>query len=92
MDDIVGAFQAELARSSDTRRLEGELGYLVTEFTLSLAAEVSIEGGRPVVRPVAAHAVGHDVAESHVSRLTFQLKPVPVVEPEAKTKPERGER
>jgi len=73
-------------RRADKRLSEVKEGlqYVATEVTVSFPAEINVQEDRTMVR--FPSRIGKDVPsvpESHLSRLTFSLKPVPSIEEEA---------
>jgi len=83
MAEVIAALQSSLQRAD--RRMTvaeeaGGLGYAVTEFKIEFPAEVHVDKGQePLLR--FPRALSGEVAPepaSHLSRLVFTLRPVPL--------------
>src|SRR4030042_6099475 len=85
VDDVLAALQATMRRADERlSKAKGGIQYVATDVTVSFPAEINVQEDRTMVR--FPSRIGTDipsVPESHLSRLTFSLKPVPSIEEEA---------
>ena len=89
MDDVLTALQATMRRADEKlSKAKGDIQYVATNLTVSFPVEMNVQADRTMVR--FPSWIGKDiepVPESHLSRITFSLKPVPFIEEEAKESP-----
>jgi len=81
IDEVLAAFQATM-QSADERssKAKGGFQFVVTEASINFPAEIRVKKGIAAVK--LPSLIGKDkpsIPESHLSRLTFSLKPIPSI-------------
>jgi hypothetical protein len=82
-DDVVFALQSSVRRADDRiSRESGGMHYVVTELTVSFPAEVRVDDPSRTWVRLPAHVRPDDprVPDTHLSRLSVSLRPVPALE------------
>jgi hypothetical protein len=77
LDNVIVAVQGSVVRAAQrTAERPGEIQYAVGEFNIAFPVEMQIEGEDPVTRfPPPVGSEEPAVPESHLSRVSFNLRP-----------------
>jgi hypothetical protein len=77
LDDVMVAVQASVVRAAQrTAERPGEIQYVVGDFNIAFPVEMQIEREDPITRfPPPMDSEEPTVPESHLSRVSFNLRP-----------------